>query len=444
MKTSTKLISILCGLALAASCRPGRTYNFSGNVYDGATGKALTSYTMTVSWENTTVNASVDKTGRFYFAGLPSLEDYQVNITATGYRAFTSSNKGLPDVGAMGLTGENADPVSNVPEGFVYSAVLFPSTLKAPATEIDLVAKENNTAAITGTLRLTPSPTAANAGGSTVGVPTANYNQIQTTPTSGVKQVWGNDLDTAAATITKDIANGKVSFTAGELVYGVAYTAAVLGAGDYKLVTDTTALTAGVNSVFTLTLTKAAQTLAAVYCSTDNAQQNASGFTFTVVFNQNVVQDPTQNPGTQVWNLDNDVFGTASTHANTTSAGYNYLPPPVPATSFTGCVQSLKAHPTPDSTSTNLNSVSISVQGNVATITVGAPALDSASAAKLDPACVPVGFTFNQTMLDEVSVAPASDPTKGAAALSSFSCPSYTSGTIATHAPIFVRTAANP
>ncbi len=251
-------ISSCIFLALSVfGCTSTKTYNFVGRVFDGSTGKQITGYSISMLYDaSTTSKGVVDKTGRYSLEGLPAMQDFTVTITATGYRPFDSTNRGL---NATGLSGAvvNAQGQS---ESLYFDAYLFPTTLQAPATTINVVVDDvggpNGQAesAVSGTLHLTPSSASALLTSGTdpgaIGAP-----QAQAVSSSNAGQVWGNTDDIELASIDAPVAAGVATIAANTLIYGVTYNLDFYGDAGHVFSANNQQIVAGRQATATIVIT---------------------------------------------------------------------------------------------------------------------------------------------------------------------------------------------
>ncbi|MCC6811483.1 MAG: hypothetical protein IT381_28900 [Deltaproteobacteria bacterium] len=216
------LLIISLGIGASPGCR-SKHYDFTGYVYDGTSGQPLSGYTLRLEYGQKTLAATVGGGGRFVISEFPSLVDYEVVITAEGYRPFRSFNKRLGDV-----TADPADVGTLVPGGqddaryatetLSVEAVLFPSELVAPAAAVPVLLADSS-ARPAGTARFVP------LAASTLQLPLI-------TPAALLR--WRNALDAQQATVVKTFADGAIVLDEGELAYGVPYAVDVWGVSGYQ------------------------------------------------------------------------------------------------------------------------------------------------------------------------------------------------------------------
>src|SRR4051812_8647256 len=130
---------------------------FMGAVIDGATGKPVTSYEISLVWGANSAKGKVDASGRYTVGPLPAWNDYGVIISAEGYRAFSSYNPGIapPAPGNNSLAADIY--TSDTTQTFNFDASLFPSTLVPAALAITVLEMGNSTASsAAGKIRLQP------------------------------------------------------------------------------------------------------------------------------------------------------------------------------------------------------------------------------------------------------------------------------------------------
>jgi hypothetical protein len=187
--------------------------HFSGYALDGVTGRAIAGYELQLIFGTTTKKARVDRdTNRFTVGGLPEAQDYAVRITADGYRPFESSN------GQFQFQTET-EAFAGGRRDFVYVAYLYPTSIVAPDTTINVFLDDNTTPAGNGTVRLTP---------------TQQASDVETDFTPVGAQVWRNTLDQLTGTQSAALTNGVATFSGANLVYGVTYDINVFGVPGYQ------------------------------------------------------------------------------------------------------------------------------------------------------------------------------------------------------------------
>lgn len=188
-------------------------FHFSGYALDGITGRVIPGYELDLVFGTTTKKARVDReTNRFTVGGLPEAQDYAIRIRADGYRPFESSNADIQ------LDTEDEDFAGGRRE-YVFVAYLYPTSVAAPDTTINVFLSDNTTPAPSGSVRLTP---------------TAQTSSITTDFTPVGTQVWRNTLDQLTGSQTVQIANGVATFPGANLVFGVTYDIDVFGVQGYR------------------------------------------------------------------------------------------------------------------------------------------------------------------------------------------------------------------
>jgi hypothetical protein len=224
-------------VCFALGCGGGPTNEvvLVGQVYDGASGTLLTSYTMSVLYRDQTLKAKVSATGRFVVEHLPVFQDYTVQIDSDGYRTFRSHNAmfNVPNPNAL------SRPDSSL-QTFYYDAYLFPSNLMAEAVSLS-VRKDTATGdPASGKVRIRPTSE------SLLDDTSAEI------PAGVLNQVWLNDEDLQTKAISRDFAGGMIAIAAGELVYGVRYLVDVFEVTGYQPFEGQ--ITAGIDGSRTLVL----------------------------------------------------------------------------------------------------------------------------------------------------------------------------------------------
>ena len=243
----------LCTMALlslvapfAAGCSASTDYYFDGRVYDGQTGSALTSYKIQLQYLDRKDGGHVDEQGRYFLGPLTPFNDYDIAITAGGYRPFLSQNTmKLDDEQTMN---DNAHDDKQHPDrSQSFDAYLYPTSLTtSPAT-----------------LRVTLSGSADAPSGTVTFRAIGSQSPFAAADTSS--QVWKNDDDLRAAAVTEPFTKGSIALAAGQLVYGVTYAVTLEVAGYPRLVTT---YTAGVQADTTFVVSPTESPLALVYVTT--------------------------------------------------------------------------------------------------------------------------------------------------------------------------------
>src|SRR5262245_15274040 len=228
---------ILC--AAATGCGPVNDVFLVGQVYDGATGKRLAAYTMSVVYRDKTIDAEVSSTGRFIVEKLPVFQDYTVQIDAGGFRTFRSHNPmfNIPNPNAQDR------PEDSSSQTFYFDAYLFPAGLKAPSVTLTVHKDSSMGELANGKVRIRPTSESV------------LDDTSSETPAGVANQIWDNDEDLQAKSIDRAFTNGAIDIAEGELVYGVHYLVSIYNVDGYQPYEGT--ITAGVDSSRTLVLTPA-------------------------------------------------------------------------------------------------------------------------------------------------------------------------------------------
>jgi len=187
------------------------TVEFVGYVFDGASGSRLTAYDVELMSGATAVTGSVAEDGRFRVGPINAWSDYSITIGAGDYRTFVSHNRrpGLPPELAQ------SDDIAEVSSQQVlhYDAYLFPSALEAPEVTFTITTPIETPPS--GSIRLRPT---------SASVLTDDPSE---TPSGVPGQVWDNDEDLQAASLSETFSDGSVDIGAGELLYGVTYAVSI-------------------------------------------------------------------------------------------------------------------------------------------------------------------------------------------------------------------------
>jgi hypothetical protein len=188
-------------------------YYFLGYVYDGVTSERLDgdAYSLTLSYDRTDLEAEVDDSGRFHVGPLEPFHDYTISIFADGYRDFYASEP-LVSTTARGQNGTQSQ---------FFEAYVFPTSVEAPAISFRIRTPDGT--APSGRLRVSPE----GEGRSDISLAGLVEGSVE-------GQVWSNDADRKFSTLVKDVNDGAVTFEAGELVYGVTYTATLFSSEGYQ------------------------------------------------------------------------------------------------------------------------------------------------------------------------------------------------------------------
>jgi len=277
VKLGTLGLGMILSLGALSACSVKREattttegYYFLGYVYDGVTNERLDgdAYSLTLSYDRTDLEADVDDSGRFYVGPLEPFHDYTVSISADGYRDFYASEPLISSV-ARGAEGVQSQ---------LFEAYVFPTSIEAPAIAFTIRTPDGTTPS--GRLRVSPENDDGTSGISLAG-------SIEGSVES---QLWQNDADRKFATVVKDVSDGAVSFDAGELVYGVTYTATLFSSDGYQF--NAFSFTAGLtddSSVIVPRLGEQPLAIVANNLEIDNLQENAE---VVLTFNREIELSP--------------------------------------------------------------------------------------------------------------------------------------------------------
>ena len=266
---------------------------FMGAVIDGASGKPLTSYEISLVWGTNTAKGKVDTSGRYTVGPLPAWNDYGVLVSADGYRAFSSYNAGISPP-APGSTSLSADVyTADTTQTFNFDASLFPSTLSPPDLSIAVIETGPNAKTAAGKIRLQPTTQSA----------------IQSQPTEIQNQAWTNDADLYAGALSADFTGGTFKAPSAMLTYGVTYAVTVYNVDGYQP-SGTTTVQAGVSTGASILLSPLtvpplqliANTIA--MCRAPVMLTDTSSAILTLTFNE-TVEDGTLSSGGGAEQLDN-------------------------------------------------------------------------------------------------------------------------------------------
>lgn len=265
----------LAALTLSA-CGGTAPTNFTGRVYDGASGSRLADYKLFLEFNGASRRANVDRNGRYKVGPVASGHDFTIAIEAEGYRSFLSHNPGLAVAPRCRLNQNNAICPRNTAGSRYFDAYLFPEGLPSPEVTFDITLDDSEEAP-SGLIRLRPT---------TLSVLYDDPNEQR----AGIgTQVWSNDDDLQNRAVTKSFSDGVVTFDEGELTYGVTYTVTVFGVDGY--VPRETTYQSGLDGNGAVTLSRVADTpLQVVFQSPDLGVPNAEGTIF-LVFNQPIAWD---------------------------------------------------------------------------------------------------------------------------------------------------------
>jgi len=288
------LCAVGCGsdaIEIAVAPPTTHTASFVGYVYDGAAGSRLSGYALSALALTDELAGTVDGDGRYTVGELSVWDDYTISITADGYRTFLSHNAavGLPD----GVSGDVLTTMSTHQTRH-YDAYLFPSDLAAPAASLNIKTPIEGEAP-SGKIRLRPISRSvlADAGDTPAGVP---------------GQVWDNDEDLQAATVTQDFVNGQLKVSAATLVYGVTYRVDIWDVAGYQPLQGS--YQAGVEADKTFTLSEEVHEPLVVVsstvmsCSPPASPSVSSAAVVTIVFNEAIEAAASAYPGGNAEALD--------------------------------------------------------------------------------------------------------------------------------------------
>jgi hypothetical protein len=285
---------------------------FMGAVIDGATGKPLTGYQISLVWGTNTAKGKVDASGRYTLGPLPAWNDYGVLISSDGYRAFSSYNAGIAPP-APGSTSLSADVyTADTTQTFNFDASLFPSTLAPPDLSIAVIETGPNAKTAAGKIRLQPTSQPA----------------IQSQPTEIQGQTWANDADLYAGAISADFTAGTYKVPGAMLTYGVTYAVTVYNVDGFQP-SMATPVQAGVSTGASILLSPLtvpplqliANTVA--MCRAPATLNDTSSAIVTLTFNE-TVEDGTLSSGGGAEQLDNglsisDTMFTSTLQVNSSS-----------------------------------------------------------------------------------------------------------------------------
>jgi len=206
------LLLLTASLMMLASCSPLGSFNFTGRVYDGASGNRLSDYAIRAEYWDTSVDGQVDAVGRYTLGSIPEGQDFTVVIEAEGYRSFMAHTALL----------EDATPERT--ESLYFDAYLFPEGLPSPQVRFHINLPEQDILAA-GVIRLEPSSSSSlySESSEPVGISDGTHG----------RQIWRNDDDLQFRSVTRAFTDGQVTFEEGELVYGVTYSVTVLDVDGY-------------------------------------------------------------------------------------------------------------------------------------------------------------------------------------------------------------------
>lgn len=195
-----------------------RKVEFGGYAKNIQTNEVMKNFKVSVELPSKNMDVDVDKdSGKFEFS-VPAGSDYQVVVTADGYREFRSINR-APYEAQVRL----ADNDGEIDQKFayLYHVPMVPSALKSPEVKLSVEDKETGAKIESGTYRLV----AKSVGAIYSPVYSAgNYDQnLQS-------RWWLPTVSPVTGTLTKGA--GKVE--AGALVPGVVYQVVAFGGDSYR------------------------------------------------------------------------------------------------------------------------------------------------------------------------------------------------------------------
>jgi hypothetical protein len=267
------LLTLLASSALACTVDRTQTdtsgYYFTGWVYDGVTNERLEDYTLFVTQAKTTLKASMSDSSRYWVGPVEPFNDYTVSIDGgSDYRPFYASQRFL--------TGPS--PAPDGMQSQLFEAFLFPSpkVLASPALTFTIQTPDGTKP--NGQIRVTPA--------NDVGESMLNLDGKIEGSVDG--QVWDNDADRKFETVTREVADGVVTFDEGDLVYGVEYAATVFAADGYSLQSFT--FRSGVAGDQTVVLPRLTEQPLAITSSSLNTDVDGLDANATIVltFNQDI------------------------------------------------------------------------------------------------------------------------------------------------------------
>lgn len=239
---------------------------FTGRVYNGVSLERLSDYKMTLEYFDRTIDAQVDKSGRYLVGPLLPNADYTIAIEQDNFRSFLSHNAMLA-----------AAPTAGTRSRY-FEAFLYPDSVQAPAEHVRF-SLANETTVPSGTVRFAPRSASA------------LFDETDETPAGVARQVWGNDEDLQQRTIVRDFQDGVLDVDAGEFVLGVEYAVTVYGVENHAILTGGS-FTAGVDGNPSFTLTPVSiSPLSVVAVSTTTAELSPTG-TVEIMFNHEVKAYP--------------------------------------------------------------------------------------------------------------------------------------------------------
>lgn len=234
---------------------------FNRMVYDGASGRRLTSYRITLRYHDRERVGKVQADGFFVLGPLEASSDYTVTIQADGYRPFMAHNGFMPD---------------RVGQTLFYDSYLFPNDLSVAPVSFYVSLSDAETRPA-GFLRLQPATSSL------------LLDEPSERPAGVPMQIWDNDEDLQFNTIVAQFADGVAQLDGKQLVYGVTYALTVFGVPGYQLRTGV--YRAGVDGTQSITLTPVTRSPLAIAYRSDLASPAPDG-RLTMVFNMPIELDP--------------------------------------------------------------------------------------------------------------------------------------------------------
>ncbi|MBJ94415.1 MAG: hypothetical protein CMP23_08030 [Rickettsiales bacterium] len=206
------LLLLTAALMMLAGCSPLGSFNFTGRVYDGASGNRLMDYSIRAEYWRESIAGQVDGSGRYTLGSIPEGQDFTVVIEAEGYRSF------------MAHTALFEDATPERTESLYFDAYLFPEGLPSPEVRFHINLPEPDVLA-EGVIRLEPTTSSSlySESSEPVGISDGSHG----------RQLWRNDDDLQFRAVTRAFSDGQVTFAEGELVYGVTYAVTVLDVDGY-------------------------------------------------------------------------------------------------------------------------------------------------------------------------------------------------------------------
>jgi hypothetical protein len=260
------------------------TVAFAGYVYDGATGARIDSYSLDVQVADLLQNGTITD-GRYLAPPISAWDDFTILIDSSGYRTFRSHNAHIGLPAELAQSDDIAD-ISTL-QTLHFDAYLFPEGLQSPAVTFTIGTDTGATPS--GTIRLRPQ------GKSLL------EDSAAETPSGVPGQLWSNDEDLQAKSISRSFADGTLAINAGDLVYGVTYQVSIYDVDGFQPLEAT--YTAGVETNKSFDLAEEVSEPIEVVSSTANSctppslPSAMSGAIVTVLFNQDIEEADSGYPG---------------------------------------------------------------------------------------------------------------------------------------------------